>query len=176
MTDAATPRVLDLNAIFGVEARVTTPASATAGAYVEMDCTAQPGAATMVHYHPDQAETFQVQEGTLELLLDGRWRPVPAGESATVPKGAVHAWRNATGAPVRFLNVHRPALGFQEHLETLDRLARSGKVRGTKDLQSIMHMSMSAVRHRPDVAVRPPQWVVNLMAFIGRRLGYTLDG
>jgi quercetin dioxygenase-like cupin family protein len=176
MTNPESGSVLDLTSIFGVQARVTTPSSATAGEYVEMDCTAQPGSATMVHYHPEQEETFSVLEGTLELLQDGRWRAVPAGVSATAPKGAVRAWRNTGASPVRFLNVHRPALGFQDHLETLDRLARSGKVRGTKDLRSIIHMSMSAVRHRPDVAVKPPQWLVNLMAFIGRRLGYTLDG
>ena len=87
----------------------------------------------------------------------------------------MHAWRNASGRPIRFRNVHRPALGVQAHLETLDRLARAGKVRGTIDPRAIMHMSMSAVRHRPDVTVKPPQWVVNAMAFIGRRLGFTLD-
>ncbi|CAN5835216.1 hypothetical protein BH23ACT11_BH23ACT11_15620 [soil metagenome] len=38
-----------------------------------------------------------------------------------------------------------------------------------------MYMSMSAVEHRPDVTVKPPQWVVNAMAFIGRHLGYTLE-
>jgi hypothetical protein len=36
-------------------------------------------------------------------------------------------------------------------------------------------MSMSAVHYRPDVTVKPPQWVVNMLAFIGRRLGYRLD-
>jgi hypothetical protein len=36
-------------------------------------------------------------------------------------------------------------------------------------------MSMSAVKHRPDVAVKPPQVVVNLMAWLGRRLRFTLD-
>lgn len=175
MTDQASERVLDLRSIFGVQARITTPSQATGGEYVEMDCTAQPGSATMVHYHPGQEETFHVLEGTLEVLRDGRWSAVPAGESVAVPRGAVHAWRNASGQPIRFRNVHRPALGFQDHLETLDRLARAGKVRGTSDPRSIMHMAMSAVRHRPDVTVKPPQWVVNAMAFIGRRLGFTLD-
>lgn len=176
MTDRPSERVLDLRSIFGVRARITTPSQATGGEYVEMDCTAQPGSATMVHYHPEQEETFHVLEGTLEVLRDGRWGAVRAGESVAVPRGAVHAWRNASGRPIRFRNVHRPALGFQDHLETLDRLARAGKVRGTKDPRSIMHMAMSAVRHRPDVTVKPPQWVVNAMAFIGRRLGFTLDG
>jgi quercetin dioxygenase-like cupin family protein len=167
--------VLDLRSIFGVEARITTPASATRGEYVEMDCTADPGSGTMVHYHPDQEETFHVTEGTLEVVQQGQGQVVQSGESLTVPPGVVHAWRNAGPLPVRFLNVHRPAHGFQDHMETLDRLVKAGKVRGTKDPRSLIYMSMSAVKHRPDVTVKPPQWVVKMMAFIGRRLGFQLD-
>ncbi len=77
--------------------------------------------------------------------------------------------------PVRFLNEHRPALAFQEHLETLDRLSRAGKIRGTKDPRSLIYMSMSGVEHQPDLPVKPPPWVLRGLAFIGRRLGYTLN-
>jgi len=169
-------RVLDLRSIFGVEARVTTPAETTGGEYVEMECTAQPGSGTMVHYHPEQEESFRVLEGTLEILRDGEWSTIHTGESVVVPPGAVHAWRNSSAAPLQFLNVHRPAGGFQAHMEMLDRLVRAGKVRGVKDPRSLMYMCMSAVRYRPDRTVKPPMWVVNSMAWIGRRLGYTLEG
>lgn len=168
-------RVLDLRSVFGLEARITTPAASTGGAWVEMDCTAAPGSGTMIHFHPNQEETYQVLDGSLEVFLDGRWRAVPAGDSLTVPRGAVHGFRNSGTAPVRFLNMHRPALGFQDHLETIDRLARAGKVRGTKDVRSLMYLSMSAVEHKPDVPVRPPYWVIRLLAAVGRRLGYRLD-
>jgi hypothetical protein len=140
-----------------------------------MDCTLDPGAGSIIHYHPEQEETYQVVDGTLEVFRDGRWRAVPSGKSLTVPPGMVHGFRNTSGAPVRFVNVHRPALAFQEQLETLDRLIRAGKIRGTKDPRSLIYMSMSAVEHRPDVAVKPPQWVVKALAYLGRRLGYTLE-
>lgn len=175
MTPGASAGVLDLRSVFGIEARVTTPAASTSGAYVEMDCTVAPGSATMIHYHPDQEESYRVLEGTLEVFLEGRWRAVQPGESLTVPPGAVHGFRNASAAPARFLNVHRPALRFEEHLATIDRLAKAGKVRGTKDLRSLMYLSMSAVEHRPDVPVRPPFWIVRLLAGLGRALGYRLD-
>jgi len=168
-------KVLDLRSVFGVEARVTTPASATGGEYVEMDVTAEPGSETLIHYHPEQEETYRVLEGTLEVFRDERWRAVPAGESLTVPRGTVHGFRNKGEVPVRFLNVHRPALAFQEHLETLDRLSRAGKIKGTRDPRSLIYMSMSGVEHRPDVPVKPPQWTMKALAFIGRRLGYRLD-
>jgi quercetin dioxygenase-like cupin family protein len=174
MIPGGSARVLDLRSVFGVEARVTTPTASTGGAYVEMDCTVAPGSGTMIHYHPEQEETYRVLDGTLEVFLDGRWRAVPPGESLTVPRGAVHGFRNASAAPARFLNVHRPALRFEEHLETIDRLAKAGKVRGTKDLRSLIYLSMSAVEHRPDVPVRPPFWIVKRLAGLGRTLGYRL--
>ncbi len=168
-------KILDLRSVFGLKATVTTPASATNGAYVEMDVAAEPGSETLIHYHPEQEETYQVLAGTLEVLRDGQWQAVPAGESLTIPPGAVHAFRNASDAPVRFLNVHRPALAFQEYLETLDRLSRAGKIRGTKDPRSLIYLSLAAAEHRPDVPVKPPPWMVRGLCVIGRRLGYTLD-
>ena len=168
-------KVLDLRSIFGLQATVTVPSETTGGAYVEMDVMAQPGSETLIHYHPEQEETYRVLEGALEVFLDGRWRAVRSGESLTVPRGAVHGFRNGGAAPARFLNVHRPALRFEEHLATVDRLARGGKVRGTSDLRSLIYLSMSAVEHRPDVPVRPPFWVVKALARLGRALGYRLD-
>jgi mannose-6-phosphate isomerase-like protein (cupin superfamily) len=168
-------RILNLRAVFGVSAQVTNPSAATSGASVEMECTADPGSGTMVHYHPDQEETFHVLEGTMEVLRDGAWISLQAGHMHVVPKGDVHAWRNPGRSPVRFRNVHRPALRFLEHMESLDRLARAGKIRGTKDWRSLIYMSMSAVKYRPDVTVKPPQWMINTIAFMGRRLGFTLD-
>lgn len=166
--------VLDLRAVFGLKATVTTPSATTGGAYVEMDVTAEPGSGTMIHRHPEQEETYQVTEGVLEVFRDGQWNAVPAGELFTVPQGTVHGFRNASDVPVRFLNVHRPALHFQEHLETLDRLSRSGKIRGTKDPRSLIYMSMSWDTFRPDVPVKPPPAMLRGLAFIGRRLGYRL--
>ncbi len=113
-------------------------------------------------------------EGDLEVFRDGRWEHVPAGATLTIAPREIHGFRNAGTVPVRFRNVHRPALAFQEHLETLDRLIQAGKIRGTKDLRSLIYMSMSGHEHRPDVPVKPPSWVMNALAFIGRRLGYTL--
>jgi quercetin dioxygenase-like cupin family protein len=146
-------KVLDLRPVFGVEARITTPAEATGGEYVEMDCTLEPGGGTAIHYHPEQEETYGVLDGTLEVFLDGHWRAVQEGESLAVPRGAVHGFRNASDTC----------------------LMRARKIRGTRDPRSLIHMSMSAVEHRPDVTVKPPQWVIRGLASIGRRLGYTLD-
>ncbi|MDQ3442031.1 MAG: cupin domain-containing protein [Chloroflexota bacterium] len=166
---------LDLRTVFGLQATVARSAADTGGAYVEMDVMAEPGSRTTIHYHPEQEETYQVVEGTLEVFHNAGWQAVPAGQSLTIPPKAVHGFRNASDGPVRFLNVHRPALAFQEHLETLARLARTGKIKGTRDPRSLIYMSMSAIRYQPDVTVKPPQRLVRSLAFIGQRLGFKLD-
>lgn len=100
---------------------------------------------------------------------------MPAGESLTVPRGAVHGFRNSGETPVRFINVHSLALAFQDHLEILDRLVRTGKFKNTKNPRSLNYMSISAAEYRPDVTLKPPPWVTRGLTFIGRRIGYTLD-
>ena len=168
-------KVLNLRSVFGLEATVTTPSAATNCAYVEMDIMLEPRGDTNVHYHPEQEETYEVLDGTLEVFREGDWQAVPAGGSLTVPHGAAHAFRNASETPVRFLNVHRPALAFQEYLETLDRLIRAGKVKGLKNLRSLMYNSVALVEERPSVSVKPPHMLIRALAFMGRRLGYTLE-
>ncbi len=81
------PVLLDLRSIFGVQARITTPASATGRAYVEMECTANPGSGTMVHYHPEQDESFQVLEGRLEVLRGRKMDRSPGGRVAYGAEG-----------------------------------------------------------------------------------------
>jgi quercetin dioxygenase-like cupin family protein len=168
-------KVLDLRVVFGVVAHVTTSAEATGGEYVEMDITANPGAKTLVHIHPEIDETYQVISGKLDVLYDGRWRSLGPGESFLVPRGAVHAFRNASDMPTRFMNRHAPALGFQAFLETVHRLVQQGKVRGINDLRSGIYLCMAQNRYRADRGVNPPQWTADLLAWIGRRLGYSLD-
>jgi mannose-6-phosphate isomerase-like protein (cupin superfamily) len=141
-------QVLDLRP-FGVQARVTTSSSATGGEYVEMDCTADLGAGTIIHYHPEQEETFRVLEGTLEVLRDGRWSAVQAGEIYTVPKGAVHAWRNGGQSPLRFLTFTGPPLASKTTWKRWTGSFVVGRSVATRDLRSIIYMSMSAVSIDP---------------------------
>jgi len=56
----------------------------------------EPRGHTSIHFHPEQEETYEVLDGRLEVFRDGDWHAVPAGESLTVPRGANHAFRNAT--------------------------------------------------------------------------------
>jgi mannose-6-phosphate isomerase-like protein (cupin superfamily) len=66
-----------------------------------------------VHVHPIARESYAVIEGALDALLDGAWKTIRAGESATAPAGVAHTLRNSTSEPVRLVNVHGPALEFE---------------------------------------------------------------
>ena len=168
-------KVLDLRHVFGLTAIVSSPASANNGSHVEMEVTAEPGSQTLLHYHSEQEETYQVLEGVLEVFQNGDWEPVLTGESMTISPRTVHGFRNTSEVPVRFINVHRPALKFQDHLEALDRLSREGKIRSTKDPRSLIYMSMASIEYEPDVAVRPPQWLIRGLAATGKRLRFKLQ-
>jgi quercetin dioxygenase-like cupin family protein len=72
-----------------------------------------------LHEHRAHADAFYVLEGELEFRLGpGGARRVraEAGTLVLVPAGVVHAFRNESGAPARFLNIHAPSKGFAESL------------------------------------------------------------
>src|SRR5688500_20167572 len=61
----------------------------------EMVFTAQPGGpAPPPHVHPRQRETFTLEEGDFELLVDGEWRKLAPGESLAIEPGQTHTYRN----------------------------------------------------------------------------------
>jgi mannose-6-phosphate isomerase-like protein (cupin superfamily) len=72
-----------------------------------------------LHEHREHADAFYVLDGELEFRLgpDGRELVrADAGTLVLIPAGVVHAFRNGSGAPARFLNIHAPSKGFAESL------------------------------------------------------------
>jgi quercetin dioxygenase-like cupin family protein len=72
------------------------------------------------HYHEHHTDAFYVLEGELEFTI-GRATGIaaPAGAAVVAPPGVVHAFTNASGDRVRFLNVHAPDGGFADFLRTV---------------------------------------------------------
>lgn len=71
------------------------------------------------HVHPTASETFEVTEGDFEMLIDGQWRPVGAGESVTVPPGAEHTFRNTSPGDVVIRDTHAPHHDFEAYIRSL---------------------------------------------------------
>jgi quercetin dioxygenase-like cupin family protein len=53
-----------------------------------------PGQFVPVHIHPTQEEFILVQEGTLDLKLDGQWVRAHAGDLVRLPRGIPHGYFN----------------------------------------------------------------------------------
>jgi quercetin dioxygenase-like cupin family protein len=67
---------------------------------------------------------FYVLEGTLTMQLGEETHEAGPGTFVCVPPGVVHAFRNASDEPVRFLNFNTPG-GFENYMRDLAEAARS---------------------------------------------------
>lgn len=62
----------------------------------------EPGGNTPDHRHPYEHENFVI-EGEGEVMVEGEWSRLSAGDVVFVPPGARHQYRNAGREPFRFL-------------------------------------------------------------------------
>ena len=110
-----------------------TPTAEANGEYVEFEWIFPAGTfAPPPHIHPSQSESYEVLEGELEVMVDDEWRTLREGESATVPPGVNHTFRQPKAA-VRVRNFHRPALGFEPFIEAMNRVCEEKNIRGVRD-------------------------------------------
>jgi quercetin dioxygenase-like cupin family protein len=72
------------------------------------------------HFHKEHVDSFYVLEGELEVTVDGETKRLRPGEFVHAPPHAVHAFENASGERVRFLNVHAPGMRFDEYMRRMD--------------------------------------------------------
>ncbi|MEM0907053.1 MAG: cupin domain-containing protein [Pseudomonadota bacterium] len=82
----------------------------------------EPGQFVPVHVHPTQDEFILVQEGTLDLKLDGVWTKAHAGDLVRMPKGIPHGYFNKSDQPARALFWVSPAGKLKELFDALDDL------------------------------------------------------
>ena len=62
-----------------------------------------PGQFVPVHIHPTQDEFILVQDGMLDLKLDGLWVRANAGDLVRLPRGIPHGYFNKSDQPARAL-------------------------------------------------------------------------
>jgi quercetin dioxygenase-like cupin family protein len=165
---------LDLSPI-GAIFRVVRTSEDTNGEALEMEWELAPHASgTPVHIHPQATESYDVIEGQLDVLIDGTWRTLSVGESAAVPPGIPHTFRNPNGSVSRVRNVHAPAMRFGEYFGTIHRIVASGSVahdRMTPKAMLYLAVVMLGFK-REIISVRPPHFVIALSAGVAKLLGY----
>lgn len=126
------------------------------------------------HAHPSAEESYEVRSGVLSVQVDGEWTELTAGETQVVPPGASHTFRNET--PVEVINVHSPAMRFEEFFRRFHALkTERGVSMPPEGFESRVLLAMLLTEYRAEfVATSPPQWVFELLARFGRVLGYRL--
>lgn len=124
------------------------------------------------HVHPSQVESYEVIEGSLDVVIDGRWVTLGPGESASVPVGASHTFRNSSGLPIRVRNWHRPAVGFEDFIEEMCVNMKEAGVQSKYDPRTLIYMSMAMMDYPS--TLRPSRkrelLPMKLMARVGRLL------
>lgn len=147
----------------------------TGGEFVEMEWTLPPGAfAPPVHRHPTQFEEYAVLEGSFEVMIDGEWRRLEAGDRASVPPNTDHTFRTLPGVIVRVHNFHRPGGHFDEFIEKQHRFVTSERFKGIKRPSTAIVISM-AWRDHADLLVpsnRLLGWAMAGFSRLGDLLGY----
>lgn len=103
----------------------------------------EPGQHVPVHIHPTQDEFILVQEGELELKLDGVWTKAREGDLVRMPAGIPHGYFNKSDKPVRALFWVSPAGKLKDLFEALDNL---------QDVERVVELS---AQH--DVDFLPPE-------------------
>ena len=118
-------------------------AAETAGESVEMEFVLPPGSISPpAHVHPQQVERYEVTEGSLDVMVDGEWQTLGPGDSASVPIGAVHTFKNRSGSLARVRNWHEPAMRFEEYMERNQVGLRRAGARSARDPRVPIVLSM----------------------------------
>jgi mannose-6-phosphate isomerase-like protein (cupin superfamily) len=121
---------------------VRRPAADSDGAFVEMEFVLPSGCVPPpLHVHPHQVEDYEVLEGRFEVVIDGAWQTLEPGDSASVPIGALHTFRNRSGSTVRVRNRHTPAMRFEEFIERTSRTLQSAGVKRKRDPRVPLYLS-----------------------------------
>ena len=152
---------------------VTKAAAETSGEYVEIEMDLPPGcSAPPPHIHPQQVEEYRVLEGHFDVMVDGQWRTLSPGESASVPRGTLHTFRNRSGSRARVRNWHRPALRFEEFGAAIFATIQAAGIKRNRDPRIPIYVSMVWQQFEDTIVPGPHQRpVVRALAGLGRLLG-----
>ena len=127
---AGADRQLDFHPAMGMRWEITRSTEDTGGEVFESihwyDAR-EPG--PNVHMHPNHDDTFAVIDGTLEVCVDGEWRPFRAGEAVTVTAGVPHTFRTASDQTVKVKSTMQPAGRSEAFFRDMHRLIHGAKIK-----------------------------------------------
>jgi len=144
----------------------------TNGEAVVFETFVQPdGFVAAAHVHPKQEERFAIVSGTLGLKVGAEEIVAGPGETLTIPAGTAHRFWNAGDDDVRFRCEVRPALQFEQLLETMFALAADGRT-NKRGMPNPLRLTVIARAHFDVVRLPfPPAFVQRIGLALGAPLG-----
>ena len=97
--------------------------SRTGGAYSLLEVEVGPGGGEGPHVQHREDECFYVLEGAFEFVVEDERIEAGPGSLVYVPRGALHAHRNAGEGPGRMLVIHTPGGPHERFLEEAGEVA-----------------------------------------------------
>ena len=163
------------NPVTGERLVFRATAAETDGAVTVFDTYVQPeGAVAAAHYHPIQAERFEVVSGTIGMKVAGEKLELGPGHAVTIEPGTPHKFWNAGDDVLHFVAEVRPSLRFEEMIETMFSLAADGKT-NKKGMPNPLRMAVIAAAYRDIIRLPfPPARVQDLGLALGAPLGRLL--
>jgi quercetin dioxygenase-like cupin family protein len=151
----------------------------TDGALLQADCfVGRGGFVAAEHVHPRQEERLILKAGSIKFRLAGREQVYSAGETIVVPPGTAHQWWQQGDQELHVVLEFRPALNFEEFLETIFGLARDGKTNATGGPRNLLQAAallggpFRGVLYLANPPVPVQRLLFAVLEPIGRMVGY----
>jgi quercetin dioxygenase-like cupin family protein len=175
--DMINPGDTIVNPVTGERIVFHKTSASTNGEFVEIEVFVQPGGVVAAaHVHPYQSERFEILGGTIGMKVGRKKIEARYGDVVTVEPGTAHKFWNAGDDELHFVCVVRPALQFEQLLETMFALAADGKT-NPKGMPNPLRLAVIAKANFDTVRLPlVPAWMqrtaLALGAPMGRLAGY----
>ncbi|HZQ50324.1 MAG TPA: cupin domain-containing protein [Candidatus Dormibacteraeota bacterium] len=128
------------------------------------------------HSHPKLEERFIVEHGALGYILGTRRLEARSGDVVVVPAGQNHTFWNAGPGELSVVSEVRPALRFEDFVETIHVLIRDGRLQAGGKRPNPFLIAVVAMAYRDEWRLtrlsRAARLLLPALAFLGRRAGY----
>lgn len=155
-------------------------AAETNGQLLEIECFSPPSAVKEPeHIHPLQENIFKIISGSCVFEVEGKEQVIGAGQTISIPPKTRHHFWNSGETVAHYIQEFRPALRIDEFFQTFFALSRDGKL-NDKGIPNLFHGSLIMLKHKDEIRVTNPPWVLQLLTYrtlapIGYLMGYRSD-
>ena len=166
------------NPVTGETTKFLVTSADSGGKLLQIEMTADPKApGATEHLHPRITEKYELLEGTLHVLMNGKDHAVAAGERLEIPQGTPHSFWNADDERARVRVNFEPAGRFEYFMEKIYALAADGKTNAKSRPKNLLQAAVIGQAYLNDIALAKPPLAVQrvfyaVLAPIGRLFGY----